>query len=158
MESKVAEFLKKKTYKITLVTNPDYLYINKLILNKLPNLDNSVITCDHLNFKGFTNGFYIGYTNNIVKILNRVNYYDKLMVTNTTKINYEKILKRSFEINNIKRDITDLFFIKIRANKNIQKFGIDFLMGKESRKNTYLEYLNKNKDKNNFYEYLLSKF
>tara|TARA_B100000963_G_scaffold325550_1_gene311871 strand:+ start:314 stop:1150 length:837 start_codon:yes stop_codon:yes gene_type:complete len=154
MESKVSEFLKKSKYKLALVTNGDHLYINEFVLGKKVN--DGIITCSYLDMKGYTNGFYFGYTKNMVKILDRINYYDKLIDKDTTKINYEKILKRSFKISKIKRNITNLLFIKIRANKDIQKFGINFILNDKEWKNLYLEYLKKNKDKHEFYKYLLS--
>ena len=174
MESKVAQFLKKSKYKIALVSNPDHLYTNKFHINNLhppikqrhlnvngvvrgpepPN--NEIITCSHLDMNGYTNGFYFGYTKNMVKILDRINYYFNLIKTNTEKINYEKILKRSFKITKIKRNKTNLLFIKIRANKDIHKFGINFILNDKERKNLYLEYLIKNKDKHEYYKYLLS--
>lgn len=154
MESMVSKFLKKSKYKIALVSNADHLYINKFELRQ--KMNNSIITCSHLDMNGYTNGFYFGYTKNMVKILDRINYYDNLIKTNTKKINYEKILKRSFKISKIKRDVTDLFFIKIRANKQIQKFGMDFIKKRKERKNLYLQYLKTNKNKHAFYKYLLS--
>ena len=155
MESKVAQFLKKSTYKIALVSNPDHLYINKFDCEQVIMKDH-VTGCNHLDMRGFTNGFYFGDTNNIIKILNRINDYDKLIQKKTKKINYEQILKRSFQMNKIKRYSTDLFFIKIRANRQIQKFGMDYIKKSKKRKNIYLEYLNKNKDKHPIYKYLLS--
>ena len=154
MESIVGKFLKKSKYKIALVSNGDHLYINEFKLGV--EMNNSIITCNHLDMRGYTNGFYFGYTKNMIKILDRINYYDKLIQTNTHKINYEQILKRSFQMNNIKRFTTDLFFIKIRANKAIQRFGMDFIRKKKERQNLYLQYLKENKDKDKFYKYLLS--
>lgn len=154
MESMVSKFLKKSNYKIALVTNGDHLYINKFELGKKTN--NGITTCNHLDMRGYTNGFYFGYTKNMVKILDRINYYDNLIKTDTKKINYEKILKRAFKISKIKRDVTDLFFIKIRANKDIQRFGMDFIRKKKERQNLYLQYLKENKYKHKFYKYLLS--
>ena len=154
MESIVGKFLKKTKYKIALVSNGDHLYVNKFELGV--EMNDGIITCNHLDMHGYTNGFYFGYTKNMVKILDRINYYDKLIQTNTHKINYEQILKRSFQMNNIKRFTTDLFFIKIRANKAIQRFGMDFIRKKKERQNLYLQYLKENKDKDKFYKYLLS--
>ena len=155
MESIVAEFLKKSTYKIALVSNPDHLYINKFDCEQ-EIMSDHVTTCAHLDMNGFTNGFYYGHTNNIIKILKRINDYDKLIQINTNKINYEQILKRSFQMNKIKRFTTDLFFIKIRANREIQIFGMDYIKESNTTKKIYLEYLNKNKDKHPIYKYLLS--
>ena len=154
MESIVGKFLKKSQYKIALVSNGDHLYVNKFELGV--EMNDGIISCNHLDMRGYTNGFYFGYTKNMIKILDRINYYDKLIQTNTHKINYEQILKRSFQMNNIKRFTTDLFFIKIRGNKAIQRFGMDFIRKKKERQNLYLQYLKENKDKDKFYKYLLS--
>ena len=79
IESKVAEFLEKNKdiYKYAVVSNADYFYVNKLPLECLKNIDENIIgTCHHWETSNmWTDGFYIGNSNTIIKIMNRINYY-----------------------------------------------------------------------------------
>ena len=74
MESEVGKFLERKRdrYTYALITNADYFYINKLPINCLTlfnggDYDNNIGTCHHLDCKGYTDGFYIGCIECIIK-------------------------------------------------------------------------------------------
>jgi len=125
-EEKVGLFLENNInkYKAAVVCGPDYYLmkpINVLDIKKCFNNKSSVFTTIVNVGQGYTNGFYIGNLLPISKILKRYSLVEQLLPTNK---DYEYLLKRAFEINNIENHVTDMIFIKIRNNKKIARQGI----------------------------------
>jgi len=125
-EEQVGLFLEKNinNYKSAIVYNSDNYFLNKINLENIHNsisLNNSVYTSDLHDAQGYTNGFYIGSLEPLIKILKRFSILEKLLPTN---YDYEYLLKQCFYIHNITRVITKMDFIKIRSNKHIARAGI----------------------------------
>ena len=125
IDSKVADFLEKNkdVYKYALITNADYLYLNKFSTKSLINInEKNIITCCHWETGNmWTDGFYVGTTFSIIKIMNRINQYNSLISNvKINKLTYEHILSNYCLNENITRFKTDLIFFKFRANKKIK--------------------------------------
>jgi hypothetical protein len=123
-ENKVAQFLKNTNYKKAIFITPDFYFYHKLNINSINFDSNNIYISNNNDACGYTNGFYIGNTNLLIKIMERYNYFHKL-----TK-DYEYGVKYACNINNIKRSVLNINFVKIRANKTIRhqnnkKFPID---------------------------------
>ena len=114
-ENKVAQFLQNSNYKKAIFITPDFYFFQKLNINSI-NFDNSSIYISNNNDAcGYTNGFYIGNTNLLIKIMERYIYFHKLIK------DYEYGVKYACNINNVKRSVLNINFAKIRANKRIWK-------------------------------------
>jgi hypothetical protein len=125
-EEQVGIFLEKNinNYDTCIVCGPDYYITNNINLNDVENSineKNKVYTTNMNDAHGYTNGFYIGNLISISKILKRYSILDQIL---PVEKDYEWILKKSFEMNNITRLVTDLKFIKIRNNKKVAMQGI----------------------------------
>lgn len=135
-ENKVAQFLKNSNYKKAIFITPDYYFYHKLNINSINFDSNNIYISNNNDACGYTNGFYIGNTNLLIKIMERYNYYDKLIK------DYEYGVKYACDINNIKRSVLNINFVKIRANKtlrhqNNKKFPIDnYLLNFSRQQNT----------------------
>jgi hypothetical protein len=125
-EEKVGVFLEKnkEKYKCAVVCGPDYFLLNQIKIQHIQNSINNksfVYTTNVNDANGYTNGLYIGSPEPLVKILKRFSILDQLLPTDK---DYEYLLKRVFEINNIDRHITETKFFKIRSNKTVARQGI----------------------------------
>lgn len=125
-EEKVGAFLEKnkEKYKCAIVCGPDYFLLNQIKIQHIQNCINNksfVYTTNVNDADGYTNGLYIGSPEPLVKILKRFSILDQLLPTNK---DYEYLLKRAFEINNIDRYITETKFFKIRSNRTVARQGI----------------------------------
>lgn len=110
-------------YKCIIVCGPDYYLLNKLNIKYIDNIikgEKCVYTTNVNDAMGYTNGLYIGQPINITKILKRFSIVNKLLPTNK---DYEYLLKHVFISNKIERQILDIDFVKIRANKKISYQG-----------------------------------
>ena len=121
-ENMVATFLEKNinNYDCAIVCCTDYYLKNKINLEHIEKSigNNSLVyTTNVWDSFGYTNGFYIGSLEPMIKILNR---YCILKLLLPNKYNYEYILKESFIINKINREITTTMFLKIRSNKKVK--------------------------------------
>jgi hypothetical protein len=118
-EYRFGKFLEKNKnkYEGAIVCGPDFYIINKLNLNDFKDSlkNKNIYTTDTNDAQGYTNGFYFGKPEVLVKILNRYTYF----YTFPENKDYEFLLKQSFIKHNIKRIVTDMIFFKIRANKNV---------------------------------------
>ena len=114
-ENKVAQFLKNTNYKKAIFITPDFYFFQKLNINSINFDNNSIYISNNNDACGYTNGFYIGNTNLLIKLMERYNYFDKLIK------DYEYGVKYACNINNIKRSVLNINFAKIRANKKIWK-------------------------------------
>ena len=156
IESKVAKFLTKNkdVYDYVIVSNPDYFYLNKLNVDCLQNIKEDTIgTCHHWEYGDMcTDGFYIGFPNSIINILNRLSIYSHL-TTNYKKpmLNYERILNESILYNNLHRLKLDFYFLKIRANLELENGALE--KSKSIYYKMFDDFLNTNKDKE-IYTYL----
>ena len=124
-EYRVGLFLEKhiNNYDTAIVCGPDYYLLNKININDVDQsiYNNNVYTTKVNDADGYTNGFYIGNLRTIIKILRR---YENLQNFLPVNKDYEYLLKKSFENNDITRQITDMLFFKIRANLDIARQGI----------------------------------
>ncbi len=114
-ENKVAQFLKKTNYKKAIFITPDFYFFHKLNINSINFDNNSIYISNNNDACGYTNGFYIGNTNLLIKIMERYSYLPKLIK------DYEYGVKYACNINNITRSVLNINFAKIRANKRIWK-------------------------------------
>ena len=152
IESKVAEFVEtnKDVYEYVIVSNADYLYLNKLNVNYLQNIKEDTIgTCHHWeNADMCTDGFYIGYPSSIIKLMNRIFMYDQLATTYKNKpiINYERILNQSILYHKLQRLKLDFYFLKIRANLHLKNAA----MNKDKFYKMFDDFLNTNQDKDTY--------
>jgi len=124
-EEQVGNFLEKNKdkYDAAVVCGPDYYLLKPLDLNdinKSISCDNIIYTTDINDGQGYTNGFYLGSLEPMIKILKRFSIMDILL---PTEHDYEYLLKKTFELNKIERNITSMQFVKIRNNKKIQPQG-----------------------------------
>jgi hypothetical protein len=125
-EEKVGNFLKKNKhkYKCAIVCGPDYFLLNQIkiidIQDSIKN-KNCVYTTRVNDAQGYTNGFYIGAPEPIIKITKRFSILDKLLPTDK---DYEYLLKKTFEMKNVERKITETLFFKIRSSKEVARQGI----------------------------------
>ena len=155
LESRVAKFLEgnKETYEWLIVSNADYFYTNKLPLKCLKSIGKKMIgTCHHLDATGYTDGFYIGRAEDMIKVLSRINYYADLIKDPTDGWNYESQLRRAFVRNSIERLKIDISFIKVRSSLKIAgaHMGLWVRPIKEFKR-----FLSDNEDKNETYAFLL---
>ena len=125
-ENQIGLFLQQNitNYKCAIICGPDYYLLNDVNLNDVENSINNkscVYTTQVNDACGYTNGFYIGSLQPLIKILTRYSILDKLLPTDN---DYEHVLQQSFYIHNITRLITDTVFVKIRSNKHIALQGI----------------------------------
>lgn len=153
-ESKIRDFLLSppKKYDSVIVCGPDFLLNERIsisdVINSM-NKDHLVYTSNHRDFKGYTNGFYIGNPDALIPILGRYHKINELKQQSETlfhkkkiyinnlkniskkkkklkklgilKINYETILKNSFVMEKKIRKVTNMKFIKLRANGDINQ-------------------------------------
>ena len=124
-EEKIGNFLNKNkdNYGCAIVCGPDYYLLDNINLehiNNSINNYNSIYTTNVNDAGGYTNGIYIGSLYPLIKILKRFSILEKLLPTDK---DYEYLLKKTFDMYNIKRLITDTKFIKIRSNKHIARQG-----------------------------------
>jgi hypothetical protein len=124
-ENQVGLFLEKhiNKYKCAIVSGPDFFLLNNIIIEDVKKSinNNHVYTTRVNDAQGYTNGFYIGSLKPLINILKRYSILEQLLPTPN---DYEYLLKKSFEIYKIQRIITDVFFLKIRSNKDIARQGI----------------------------------
>lgn len=124
-ENQVGLFLEKNKnkYKCAIVCGPDYFLLSNISIEDVKNSmnNNHVYTTRVNDAQGYTNGFYIGSLTPLTHILKRYSILEQLLPTEN---DYEYLLKKSFEIYNIQRIITDVLFLKIRSNKYIARQGI----------------------------------
>lgn len=123
-EYKVGCFLEKNkdNYKGAVICGPDYYIVNNLDINTdYFSYDNTIYTTRVNDAQGITNGFYIGTINSLVPVLKR---YENITEYLPTDKDYENILKRAFDKNNIICKKIDLLFVKIRSNKKIARQGL----------------------------------
>ena len=128
-EYRVGLFLEKNInkYKKAIVCGPDYYIANKLNINDLNNYNNYIYRTIVNNGQGYTNGFYFGNINLVIPILKRYEQLNKYLPTNK---DYEYLLKKSFDDNNISSKICNITFFKIRANKRVAWQGKQNCYGK----------------------------
>jgi hypothetical protein len=124
-ENQVGLFLEKniQNYQCAVVCGPDYYLLNKVNLDHIKlsiNNESEIYTSIVNDAQGYTNGFYIGALKPMIKILKRYSILNLLLPVNK---DYEYLLKKSFELNEINRLPTDMFFVKIRSNKKISRHG-----------------------------------
>jgi hypothetical protein len=120
-EQRVGEFLKKNKdkYDGAVVCGPDYYILNSI---KIDDFKNSTQLNNHIfvtnvnkgSNNGYTNGLYFGKIDNLNKILFR---YSNLTSHIPTVKDYEYILREAADNHNLKVKISDIIFLKIRANK-----------------------------------------
>ena len=120
-EEKVGKFIEShiEDYDCAIVCNPDIYFTNEINLSHIEiamNNTDCVFTTNIHDAQGYTNGFYIGAPKPISRILKRFSILELLLPTNK---DYEYLLKRAFEINNITRLISDTAFLKIRSDKSV---------------------------------------
>lgn len=123
-EYRVGCFLEKNKdkYKGAVICGPDYYIVNNLNIQENYFYNNNVVYTTKVNdAQGITNGFYIGNINSLIPILKR---YSKISEYLPTDKDYENVLQKSFEKNNIVCKKIDLLFVKIRSSKFIARQGI----------------------------------
>jgi hypothetical protein len=141
-EYKVGCFLErnKDKYKGAVICGPDYYIVNKLDINTdYFSYDNAIFTTRVNDAQGITNGFYIGTINSLVPVLKR---YNKITEYLPTDKDYENIVKRAFDKNNIICNKIGLLFVKIRSSKKIARQGIFRMRKYDNTINTIYKIIN----------------
>lgn len=110
----------KNKYDIVIATCSDNYYCNQFDLNHIEDCINNknVIYISPMNDAGgYTNSFYYGNTEKIIILLKRFDY----IITNKCFLHkdYEFYVKFIMNIFNIERKFSNLYYFKIRNNKNI---------------------------------------
>lgn len=105
--------MKKTNYKKAIFITPDFYFYHKLNINSINFDNNNIYISNNNDACGYTNGFYIGNTNLLIKIIKRYSYLPKLI----------KVYEYACNINNITRSVLNINFAKIRANKRIWKLS-----------------------------------
>lgn len=124
-ENSVGDWLAQKhnEYDSVVVCGPDYWLLNPVNLEHVQDTidDKNIVYTTLANpAEGYTNGFYIGSTQAVVKILQRVPLLDRMLPTNR---DYEYILYAAFKESNVKQRNTDTLFFKVRNNGVIARQG-----------------------------------
>jgi hypothetical protein len=132
-ENKIAEFLKKNPnrYDFVVVSGPDFFYWSEFsksdIRKILEDADNIMMSSSN-NGEGYTNGFYVGRTNTVVKILERFEKYENYCRKIHAR-DYEFMVKVVVDENSIKHNYmkspngNNFIFCKIRANLEVFSFN-----------------------------------
>lgn len=124
-ESRVSDWLRrhKTDYDAVVVCGPDYFPVTSICIDDvkacMDNLD-TVYTSDINDAQGYTNGFYIGHPEPIIKVMDRYKFIHEYMPCNK---DYEYILKWAFEKHGIQRVVTYMRFFRIRNSKRIARHG-----------------------------------
>lgn len=121
-EYQISKFLrkKKKEFDYAIVFSADHYPIQEL---SIPDDMKNVFTSNQGDFLGgYTDGFYMGNLDNIIKIQERYKLLNKLLPTPRNG-NHETIFKEGFLRNRITRKVYPLNFLKIRANKEMRIFS-----------------------------------
>tara|TARA_Y100000741_G_C18177477_1_gene527864 strand:+ start:153 stop:935 length:783 start_codon:yes stop_codon:yes gene_type:complete len=125
-EYRVGMFLEKhiNDYDSAIICGPDY-YLSKEInikdVEDSMNNDSSIYTTIVCDSYGYTNGFYIGSLNPLIKLLKRYELIRELL---PTRLDYEYLVKETFQKYKISRKITNMIFVKIRNSGKYVTQGI----------------------------------
>ena len=124
-ESRVSDWLRKhKTeYDAVVVCGPDYFPVTSICIDDVKacmDKHDTVYTTDINDGQGYTNGFYIGHPEPIIKVMDRYRFIHEYMPSNK---DYEYILKWGFDKHNIERIVTYMRFFRIRNSKRIARHG-----------------------------------
>ena len=124
-EYRVGMYLEKHKdeFDCAIVCGPDYYLLRPINMDDVNNSINnsSIVYTSNVNDgQGFTNGFYIGGIESMVKILKRYEIIRELL---PTKRDYEYLLKKTFIKYEVSRRITDMLFVKVRNNQSIVRQG-----------------------------------
>lgn len=124
-ENSVGDWLAEKhdEYDSVVVCGPDYWLLNPVNLEHVQDTidDKNIVYTTLANpAEGYTNGFYIGSTQAVVKILRRVSLLDRMLPTTR---DYEYILWAAFFESNVKQSDTDTLFFKVRNNGEVARQG-----------------------------------
>jgi hypothetical protein len=118
-EYRVGLFLEKNTnYDLALSFSSDMYFANKININHcLDSCKNDKLYgCKINEGQGYSNGFFFGNINQMIKIHKRFEQIETYLPINA---DYEYVLKMSFDRNNLERIITNIIVFKIRADKII---------------------------------------
>jgi hypothetical protein len=127
-------------YKYAIMWSSDYYPVVRLDVRDLKKKDGKIYTSDQYDCGGYTDGFYMGDIKTMIKISRR--YFDLGKIL-PTKLNYESIFKKAFEDGKVKRGVTNMFFIKVRANLDNVFYGKYSSDDRVQRDRKYLEELRK---------------
>lgn len=114
----------KEKYATSIVCGPDYFILNPIDINHVKNTieNTNLIYTSKVNVgNGYTNGFYIGHPQPMIKLLSRYSVINKMFPTNK---DYEYTVKYMIENERITHNVTGIVFFKVRANKYISRQGI----------------------------------
>jgi len=110
---------KRGNYDCVIIYSADYYPLNKINLDHVSlSITNKCVYFSHIHRAGgHTDGFYIGPEDLIIKITGRFNIIEELIALKPTS--HENILKFACDKYDIKCELTDFVFCKIRASKLI---------------------------------------
>jgi hypothetical protein len=114
----------KEQYDVSIVCGPDYYLLTKINVEDIKNAivdKNLIYTTPGNPADGRTNGFYIGNPEVMVKLLKRYTILDKMYPSNK---DYEYSIMYSLQFYNIRDNITNMLFFKIRNNKKVARQGL----------------------------------
>jgi len=124
-ESRVSDWLRKhkEDYDAVVVCGPDYFPVTSICTDDVKacmDKRDTVYTTDINDAQGYTNGFYIGHPDPIIKVMDRYRFIHEYMPCNK---DYEYILKWAFEKYGIQRVVTYMRFFRLRNSKKIARHG-----------------------------------
>jgi len=125
-EHRVGSWLEKnkEKYRCCVVCGPDYQLLNDVNMNDIKesiNNRNLIFTTRCNPAYGYTNGFYIGGVEGVIKVLRRYEYMGEYM---PVKKDYEYVVKWAVDYHKLEHKLTDMLFFKIRNNRKIARQGI----------------------------------
>lgn len=128
LEYTVSRHIDPNIYSKAIVLCSDLFFIDPIPIQLIKDSsDNEVIVSSIYSGRGITNGFYMGDTLAIKKLLNHFPNLDKMKVKRMK--NFEFIIRLSSEFHNVSIHKIPFRFLKIRANKNYNtnahKRGLD---------------------------------
>lgn len=119
-EYKVSKMIDLNKYDACIMIGPDFHIVNKININEVKNVigkNNKIYTTSFNDFTGVANKFYIASPIVIKKICSRIYNLEEWIKLKTKSIkNPEVFLKYILETYNIKRSVSNMFYIKIRSN------------------------------------------
>ena len=116
--------INKEEYKCCVACGPDYQLLNDINMNDLKESienKNLIFTTRCNPAYGYTNGFYIGGIEGMIKLLSR---YENIGEYMPVKKDYEYIVKWAVDYNKLEHKLTDMLFFKIRNNRRVARQGI----------------------------------
>jgi hypothetical protein len=128
-ENKIAEFLRlsEENYEFVVVSGPDFYYRSEISEDEIQDVlknPNLIMMSASNDASGYTNGFYVGQTDAVIKVTGRYSTFQEYCQS-ILFWDYEQIVKQAVEYTGIEHrhmknaNGEDYLFCKVRANGKI---------------------------------------